>query len=128
MITGRMRRHSHSATSDETSYAMSTEFLRKTADQFYSEIMAKTMMTTVTIPLGKSNEATSVLHEFVHVRIHLPRGGRAEGSRCITIGRFSRPGIVDNVILRILRQAFARFNLLEHFGMRNVTGDDDCSV
>mmetsp|Transcript_13912 Transcript_13912/g.29698 ORF Transcript_13912/g.29698 Transcript_13912/m.29698 type:complete len:690 (-) Transcript_13912:273-2342(-) len=82
---------------------------------------------TRSIALGKSYERSSILHEFIDIGIHSPGGGGTERTRSIALRGFGRAGIVYDIVFGIVRQPFSRFDLFEHFCMRNVSCDDDGS-
>ena len=80
---------------------------------------------TRTIAFGKHHHRAAKRLELVDIGIHATGRRRAERTRCITRGRFGRTGIIDRVVLKIIRHGFAVFQPFADFRMRQIAGDDN---
>src|SRR6185312_17355740 len=59
------------------------------------------------IALGEADKAAAGGHERVEIGIHPPGRRRAERARGVALRRLGRAGIVDRVVLDVLRQGLA---------------------
>ena len=62
--------------------------------------------------------------ELLDVRVHPAGGGRPERAGCVALRRLGRTGVVDAVILQVLRHLLARIEPLLDLGVGDVAGDD----
>ena len=76
------------------------------------------------VALGERDEAAARGHELVDVGIHAAGGGRAEGAGGEALRRLGRAGVVDRVVLEVLRQALAAVEALLELGVGDVARDD----
>ena len=65
-----------------------------------------------------------LLEEF-DVAVHAAGGGRTKGTRGHADGGLGGAGVIDGVILDVLRQAFALLESFADLGVRDVAGDDE---
>ena len=76
------------------------------------------------IALGEGDEAAARRHERVDIAVHAPGRGRAERARGIALRRLGRAGVVDRVVLDVLRQALAAIEPLLQLRVGDVARDD----
>ena len=72
------------------------------------------------IAFGEGDEAATSHHERTDIAVHPPRRGRPERARRIARRRLRRTGIVDRMVLDVLRQALAAIDPLLQLGMGDV--------
>jgi hypothetical protein len=78
------------------------------------------------VALGEHDQRAAVRLEEVDVAVHAAGGGRAErGPRRMPVGRLGGAGVVDRVVLEVLRQALARVEALLELGVGDVAGHDE---
>src|SRR3972149_6091453 len=90
-----------------------------------SQLLAGVRHLLAAVPLRNHDERSSMRLEQVHVGIHAARGGRSEGARGHSLGGLGRTGVVDGVVLQVLRQVFPAVDPLLEFCMGDIASDDD---
>ena len=78
-----------------------------------------------TVALGDHDERAAMLLEKLDVTVHATGGGRTERAGGHADGRLGGAGVIDGVILDVLRQAFALLESFADLGVRDVAGDDE---
>ena len=78
-----------------------------------------------TVAFRQHNHAATVGLQQIDVRVHAPGGGWPQRTGRIALRRFGRAGVVDRVILDVLRQAFTAIQTLFQLGVRDIAADDD---
>ena len=81
-----------------------------------------------TVTFGKHNHAAAVALEEVYIRVHTSGSSRAHRTASHALRSLGGTGVVDRMILDVLRQIFATVQTLFQFGMCNVAAYDDGSV
>ena len=79
------------------------------------------------VPLRKHDHAGAILLEGVDVGIHATGGRRAERPARVALGGLRGAGVVDRMVLEIVRQTLAAIEPLFQFRVRDVSSDDECS-
>ena len=76
------------------------------------------------VALGQHHHRAAGGLELVDVGVHPAGRGRAERAAGVALGRLGRTGVVDGVVLEVLRHAVAGVEPLLDLGVRDVAGDD----
>jgi hypothetical protein len=80
------------------------------------------------ISLGDHDHAAAVALEEIDVAVHAAGGGGAKAAAGHAGGCFGGAGVIDGVILEVVRQRLAGIEHLLQLRMRDVAGDDDGAV
>ena len=91
-------------------------------------VLAGTGDVLAAVALGKHNHRTAVLLELVHIRVHTSGRGGAHGTASHALGSLGRTGIVDGMVLHVLRHALAGVQTSLQLGVRYVATHDDGAV
>ena len=91
-------------------------------------LMASVGHLLATVAFRQHDHTPTSALELVNIRVHTPGSGWTKRTRGIAFRRFCRTGVVDRVILNILRQTFAVIQPFFQFRMRNITANNDCTV
>ena len=77
------------------------------------------------VALGNHNHAAAMALEEVYIGIHTPGCGGTEGAGGIALGGLGGAGVVDGVILHILRQVLTGVQQLLELGVGDIATHDD---
>jgi hypothetical protein len=77
------------------------------------------------VALGEHHHRAAEGLELVDEAIHPAGRGRAEGARGHAVGRLGWAGVIDRVVLEIVRHALPALQPLANLGMGRVARDDD---
>ena len=80
------------------------------------------------VALGDHDHGAAVFLEQVHVGIHAPRGGGAEGAGGIPFRGLGRTRVVHGMVLHVLGHAFTLFQAFLQLGVGDVARHDDGAV
>ena len=77
------------------------------------------------VTLGEHDEATARLLELINEGVHAASGGRAKGARGEAVGLLGGAGVVNDVVLEVLRHRAAILEALLDLSVGDIAGDDD---
>ena len=80
------------------------------------------------VPFGQHDHATAMRLEQIHVGVHASSCGGSHGSGGIPCGCLCRAGIINRMILHILRHSLAPVDPFLQFRVSNIASHDDGSV